>query len=300
MRLTLTLLLLLACTTALAEVRSETVFFIKPDGIHFLLERSIQSDSPTQQLHLHKDIDLQDIRHISPGHFDWNDQGNPQANLLNFNSGSFTVIYPGRFNPSELTRNNQGNYQYRSWNGKRDRNGHYGYWYAPGNFDAFTYTWILPDNAELLGYHSNRPGNWTRRGNAVSYYGEDVNNLTFEISYRIPKPPQNKTGTNACQPSNTETKVAAPTKPPATTAKAPAVSARGGFGSISHKPDDSDHDGVPDRRDLCPHTPHGAHVDQVGCPFDTDRDGVPDGIDKCIATPEGTPVDAQGCALKKP
>ncbi len=58
---------------------------------------------------------------------------------------------------------------------------------------------------------------------------------------------------------------------------------------------DTDHDGVPDRRDRCPGTPEGARVDEHGCPIDSDRDGVPDGIDQCPNTPIGATVDEHGC-----
>ena len=58
---------------------------------------------------------------------------------------------------------------------------------------------------------------------------------------------------------------------------------------------DTDMDGVPDKKDRCANTPHGALVDVNGCPRDTDRDGVPDGIDRCANTPANTPVDTTGC-----
>jgi hypothetical protein len=60
-------------------------------------------------------------------------------------------------------------------------------------------------------------------------------------------------------------------------------------------PPDSDGDGVPDKKDACPGTPKGAHIDAKGCPKDSDGDGVPDGIDKCADTPRGWAVDATGC-----
>jgi outer membrane protein OmpA-like peptidoglycan-associated protein len=60
---------------------------------------------------------------------------------------------------------------------------------------------------------------------------------------------------------------------------------------------DSDHDGVPDNKDLCPNTPLGATVDANGCPHDSDGDGVYDGIDKCPNTPAGAKVDAVGCPI---
>src|SRR2546422_251241 len=62
-------------------------------------------------------------------------------------------------------------------------------------------------------------------------------------------------------------------------------------------PSDVDKDGVPDKRDACPNTPHGATVDPRGCPSDADRDGIPDGLDQCPNTPPGATVDAAGCPL---
>ena len=58
---------------------------------------------------------------------------------------------------------------------------------------------------------------------------------------------------------------------------------------------DTDMDGVPDKRDKCPDTPHGATVNADGCPTDSDGDGVWDGLDQCPGTPKGATVDAKGC-----
>ena len=60
---------------------------------------------------------------------------------------------------------------------------------------------------------------------------------------------------------------------------------------------DSDGDGVPDSRDLCPHTPQGVLIDENGCPLDIDGDGIPDYLDKCPQTPLGVKVDKNGCPL---
>jgi outer membrane protein OmpA-like peptidoglycan-associated protein len=60
---------------------------------------------------------------------------------------------------------------------------------------------------------------------------------------------------------------------------------------------DSDGDGIPDSRDMCPKTPLGVKVDEFGCPLDSDGDGVPDYLDKCANTPSGVKADANGCPL---
>ncbi len=73
------------------------------------------------------------------------------------------------------------------------------------------------------------------------------------------------------------------------------------FGGISFgfggKPSDEDGDGVANKGDKCPATPHGARVDATGCPLDGDGDGVFDGIDRCDGTPAGATVDATGCPM---
>lgn len=47
------------------------------------------------------------------------------------------------------------------------------------------------------------------------------------------------------------------------------------------KSDDSDGDGVSDRKDECPNTPSDVAVDKNGCPLDSDGDGVADYMDEC-------------------
>ncbi len=71
----------------------------------------------------------------------------------------------------------------------------------------------------------------------------------------------------------------------------------GGLSLFLGGPKDSDGDGVPDERDLCPDTPKGVDVDDNGCPFDDDMDGVPNYMDQCPDTPRGATVDANGCPM---
>jgi outer membrane protein OmpA-like peptidoglycan-associated protein len=56
---------------------------------------------------------------------------------------------------------------------------------------------------------------------------------------------------------------------------------------------DSDHDGVPDSRDQCIHTPKGEPVTPFGCPYDVDFDGIFDYEDSCKN--EAGPRENHGC-----
>ena len=96
--------------------------------------------------------------------------------------------------------------------------------------------------------------------------------------------------------------------------------------SLGGKAKDSDGDGVPDKKDMCPDTPAGVQVDASGCPLDrdgdgiadyqdecpdvpglkalngcpdSDGDGVTDSKDLCPDTPAGVKVDAKGCPLDR-
>jgi len=72
-----------------------------------------------------------------------------------------------------------------------------------------------------------------------------------------------------------------------------------GFNIVFGNKQDKDKDGVSNRRDKCPDTPHGVIVDKKGCPLDTDGDKVPDYLDKCPDTPQAaySTIDADGCPI---
>jgi len=277
-------LIFLLSSPVLAGVSSETVFFIQPDGRHYLLERAIHSNNSSQRFHLPKSVRAEDLLHVSPARYDW-DESSDEVNTLTFEGGDFSLIYPGSFSREETQADEQGELHFKSWDGRKDAAGRYGYWYAPGDFDQYTFSWILPENIELTRYRSNRKGTWTRHAGAISFYAEKVNNLTFEIDYRVHS--SHKADSRAG--SRTD-----PCEPCPEAAREPARPAMPST-SMALATDDSDQDGIADSSDLCPATPLKSRVDHAGCALDTDRDGVPDGIDRCLATPEDTPVDAHGC-----
>ncbi|MDQ7075150.1 MAG: OmpA family protein [Gammaproteobacteria bacterium] len=184
----LTLLTLIATLllngNAQAQVVSETLIFLEPDGHNFLRQRVIRSDFKRHRFHVDKTLQPNDLSYVDPNEFEWDSSSDPKNNILTFNQGSYTIIHPGKFSRSELTQDTQGVMTYRSWDGYTRPDGHYGMWHEPGNYDRFNYAWLLPANLELIDYRSNRPGNWVKRKSTLTFFAEKVNDLTFVIRYR--------------------------------------------------------------------------------------------------------------------
>jgi len=60
---------------------------------------------------------------------------------------------------------------------------------------------------------------------------------------------------------------------------------------------DEDGDGVLNDKDVCPNSPGGVKVDEMGCPIDTDGDGFPDSLDEEPNTPTGLNVNNKGVGI---
>lgn len=57
-------------------------------------------------------------------------------------------------------------------------------------FDAFKYSWFVPENIEILAYRSNRKGDWDELENGVIFKGEKgINNVLVEIDFKIKNTP---------------------------------------------------------------------------------------------------------------
>jgi hypothetical protein len=57
-------------------------------------------------------------------------------------------------------------------------------------YDKFRFSWFVPGNIEIISYKSNRPGSWVNNGNGITFTGEKgINNVLFEISYRLKNVP---------------------------------------------------------------------------------------------------------------
>lgn len=188
-RITASLLLLLWLVPSLAAPPvSEKIIFLNQDGRSAYYYDTSRSDSKEYNLIFDKsegrplDEHLNNYLYIYPNEHNWDTRSKPGYDSLHFNQGSFAFLHRTSLERS-ISVDKNSIYTYTNVEEVKDKE-HYGFWNSPDNFHHFTYTWIFPSNFEIVDYKSNRPGDWEIRGNTLSYFGKNVNNLIFKIRYR--------------------------------------------------------------------------------------------------------------------
>jgi len=167
---------------------SEKIIFLNQDGRSAFYYDTSRSDSKEYSLLFDKregrplDEHLNNYLYIYPNEHNWDIRSKPGYDSLHFNQGSFAFLHRTSLDNS-ITIDKNSIYTYSNEEARKETK-HYGFWNSPDNFHHFTYTWIFPSNFEIVDYQSNRPGDWEIRGNTLSYFGKNVNNLIFKIRYR--------------------------------------------------------------------------------------------------------------------
>ena len=171
------------------RVNYESITFLGGDGHSYTRYTTTRSDQTTYEVFFDKTDTLDDYLYINPNQYEYV-ESDPQANILRFAQGNYGLIsvgdYVNKEHPEQslVTQNADGVFMLRSWDGKKQSNGHYGFWNTPQNFSTFAIAWVLPENFELIEYHGNRDGEWVQRGNTLTFFADNVNDLTFELHYR--------------------------------------------------------------------------------------------------------------------
>jgi len=256
------------------DVVSENMVFLKEDGKSYLLQRSMRTSRDKYDFHLDKDKGLDSLYYIDPNEYEW-DESKPETNVLKFNNGTFTVMYPGDYG-DRVTIDDNRVYTLNTWDGVTLEDGHFGSWNKPDNFTRFVQAWVIPETFKIISYESNREGEWIERKNTLTFFSKDVNNVTFTVRYELIDADGDGVADSNDRCKDTPAGVVV---------------------DVSGCAVDSDYDGVLDRQDRCADTPEGAVVDEHGCELDGDQDGVVDRLDKCPGTAEDALVDRSGCEL---
>ena len=270
----LVLVLGLSATASATDVVSENLVFLKEDGRSYLLQRTFRTGWDQYNFYLNKETGPAAIYYVDPPEKEWVlDQ--PDVNLLKFKTGNFTVMYPGNYG-ERVTVDEEGIYTLNTRDDVQREDGHFGSWNSPSNFNRFVQAWVIPDTFKILGYESNRDGEWVEQNNTLTFYATDVNDLTFTVRYQLIDADGDGVADADDRCLNTASGV---------------VVDEAGCEA------DTDHDGVIDLHDRCSSTPEGVVVDVQGCELDSDADGVVDSQDKCPGTVAGAEVDRKGCEL---
>jgi flagellar motor protein MotB len=185
------LLLGSALSVEAATVIKEKIIFLKEDGQHYLGYETIRTNYSSYDLNYLKvaggkpEDNLKGFFYINPNEYTWDATSNPQYDLLKFAQGSWATLGEDSLGEN-LTLNEKGTYIFGNWNGKtKTSEGHYGEWNSPDNFSQFVYVWVFPQNFDIVKYECNRGGDWVKRHNTITYYGKNVNDLVFSITYRL-------------------------------------------------------------------------------------------------------------------
>ena len=170
-------------------VSYETLTFVESDGRRYTNYTTTRSDVPEYNVFLSKSESLEDFLYINPNDYTV-DRDAAEANILRFDQGSYALMSQGDYiddrhpERSLLVIDRHGLYTLSTWNGIKHGNGHYGIWNSPTDFESFAAAWVLPEQFDIVAFHSNAEGEWVQRGNTLAFFGNNVNNVTFEISYK--------------------------------------------------------------------------------------------------------------------
>ncbi len=177
--------LVLLAPSTFANTQYETVTFIGSDGVQFVNYTTTRSDAPTYTVHLDKTEFIENYLYINPNEYTF-DNTKAGKNKLTFAQGDYALINQGRYDDDESPQvviDGEGIYTLNTWRGDTQEDGHYGFWNAREPFANFAAVWGFPDHFELNDYQSNKPGEWIKRNNTLTFLSANTNDLTFQIRY---------------------------------------------------------------------------------------------------------------------
>lgn len=179
----------LAPSAVQSQVVNETIIFLDEDGRHYVHYEATRTDKRYYNLFLGGFLDegespedeMDEFMYLFPNDYSLrSSNGEPVAR---FPGGNYAFMRQGEL---ELDREEDGTLVYRNWSGETPpAEGHYGVWYEPGGLSQVVRSWVFPRSLEIVDYRANREGEWVVRGNTLTFYAQDVNDLVFEVRYRF-------------------------------------------------------------------------------------------------------------------
>ena len=166
-----------------AKIVSETIIYLHEDGRSHFDYSTKRTSSPSSELYVESKKSLGEYIYFYPKGYTVDDKADESAIVITFPEAGFAAIKDGYFD-KKVTRDEDGVFTFKSWGGRKRKDGHFGFWTKGKNFTEFVYAWVFPDSFDIISYESNRKGDWILQSNTVSWYGENVNDITFTFKYR--------------------------------------------------------------------------------------------------------------------
>lgn len=186
-------LAMISPTTAWSETIIESVTFLDEDGHSFTEFTSIRTGfsslfKPVDRQAQNAEDALSKHMYFFPNRYKFD------AQTYDFNAlttpgpdRSEMVVGSLKDHHGIYTTTPEGNINYRTWDEETVRtvNGqkYFGRFWT-GGITKLANVWVIPSSMELVRYGSNVQGDWVRRGNALAFYANNVNNVTFEFEMR--------------------------------------------------------------------------------------------------------------------
>ena len=175
---------------AASGVISEQIYFLEEDGRHALVYTTSRTSYSNYNMWFQNregnetEDYIKNFLYIYPKEYTWDTDSKKGFTLLKFPGRSFAGLERIELEAS-LQVTNDGVFHFSNWRKKvKTPDGHYGLWNSPDNFEKIAYTWVFPATLEPVEYMANREGEWVQRHNTITYYGSNINDLEFNITYR--------------------------------------------------------------------------------------------------------------------
>jgi len=174
------------------SVVTEKIIFLNEDGKNYVRYDTVRTDLPSYDIWFKKGQvkspteHLKDFLYVYPNLYQWDVSSQKEYDLLKIASGTYATLVQNKLlNNVDLQVDANGVYTYTNWDRKtKTPENNYGIWNKPDNFTQLVYAWVFPRNFSVISYKANRPGNWVKRNNTITYYGNNVNDLVFTIKYQ--------------------------------------------------------------------------------------------------------------------
>ena len=188
----MTLLPALFSSAMAADAVSERIYYVQEDGRQAMVYTTSRTDYSNYNMWFaakdgYKPDDyLKNFLYLFPKSGEWVEEPKPGYVVLKLPLGNFASLeWANLEDDNRLQVDDDGVYYYQSWDGQtRTPDGHYGLWNSPDAFEQIAYSWVFPENLEPVKYEANHEGEWVKRHNTITYYGNNVNDLAFNIQYR--------------------------------------------------------------------------------------------------------------------